>query len=554
MANLGIFYSCGVQECFIYIKDPPRPPGMGRYLFGLNNWQSISNFICYYQVAQPVHSSMIRPTKKNREVEEKESFTQRFNRFKMIHRNTYFIVPILLINFLISLYLLNIHNMVTFDGTFYIRYYNGDNSWLGPFPFGYPLIIGFFKFFISDEVFAASLAVAFFGSALLVPLSQILIHLFSKRIGLLLLLVAAFNPVVLYYSSVTYSEIPYLFFLIFSLWMYFKNKQFLAVLFASISYLIRPEGLIFAVAYAIIFFIKDRQWKNLLITTSIIISILLLFMVGNHSRKGEWAVTSKFSNINLLKIDDWKMNEELRSSDDSMTGSELTLNLVDQYPKRLLALLNYIAISSTWPLVIIGLIGLLLRLNIFWLFILQLLLTPMSGTNMALRLGLPYFYVLLIVSGFLIKRISPKQGIKFTIIFISLIGILFIPNLKYLLQPALNDNDFNFVETKGVGLFIKGTIPEDAVIMDRKPYVTFYSGAGKYIEIPTGSINEVFLSIQKNNVDFLVLSERIISTFRPNLIPLLTEQEQNVNPFLTTVYNDLDENKGFGTRIYKVIK
>ncbi|MFC1786039.1 hypothetical protein ACFLZA_01585, partial [Candidatus Neomarinimicrobiota bacterium] len=282
--------------------------------------------------------------------------------------------------------------MVTFDGTYYIRYYNGDNSWLSSFPFGYPLIIKFFKLIISEEVLAAGIAVAIFGSALLFPLSQILNHLFSKKVGLLLLLVAAFNPVVLYYSSVTYSELPFLFFLIFSLWMYFKNNQFLAVLFASISYLIRPEGLIFAIGYTIIFFIKDRQWKNLFITTLIISSILLLFMVENHSRNGEWAISSKISNINLNNIDDWKMNEETRHSGDIPTISELTKNIANQYPKRFFALLKSINISSTWLLVIIGLIGLVIRKNILWLFILQLFLTPLSGMNPSLRFGLPYFY------------------------------------------------------------------------------------------------------------------------------------------------------------------
>ena len=449
------------------------------------------------------------------------------------------IISIMVINFLLSLYFLS--DMITFDGTYYLRY----NSWSSSFPFGYPLIVSFFKIFISNEVLAGGFATAFFGSALLYPLSQILIHLFSKKIGMLLLLIAMLNPVVLYYSSVTYSELPFFFFLIFSLWMYYKDKQFLAVLFASISYLIRPEGLIFAIGYIIIFTIKDRKWKGLLIAT--LLSILLLFMVENHSRKGEWIISSKTSNINLKVVDNWRMNEEIRHSSDVPTIYELTQNTIKQYPKRFLITLNLIKESSTLPLVIIGTIGLLSRINILWLFVFQLLLTPLAGMNMPLRLGLPYFYALLIGSGFLIQK--SKKKIQASIIFVILVSIFFIPNLKYLSQPV--DSDFSYIECKKVGLLLKD-IMEDAIVMDRKPYVAFYSNAGKYIEIPTGSINDVFLSIQKNNVDFLVLSERVIKIFRPNLIPLLTIEEQIVEKYLTTIYNDININKGFGIRIYKI--
>ncbi|MFC1527656.1 DUF2079 domain-containing protein, partial [Candidatus Neomarinimicrobiota bacterium] len=371
---------------------------------------------------------------------------------------------------------------------------------------------------------------------------------------LLLLLVAAFNPVVLYYSSVTYSEMPYLFFLVFSFWMYLKNKQFLAVLFASISYLIRPEGLIFAVAYAIIFFIKDRRWKNFSAATLIILSILLLFMFENHSRNGEWSISSKFSNLKIYDINNWTENEEFRYVKDESNNTEIIQSLLDQYPKRLMVLFNYIKTSSTWPITILGFIGLFWRPNIFWIFVVPLLFTPLSGANMSLRYGLPYFYALLIGSGFLINKISTRQNLQLTVAFVALISVVFIFNLKYLLQTSIIDNDFNFVEGKGVGIFIEKAIPEDAIIMDRKPYVAFYSNAGKYIEIPTGSIDDVLLSLQENDVDFLILSKRIITKYRPNLLPLLNEDEDNVKPLLKTIYNDNYLNNDFSTRIYKINK
>jgi len=141
----------------------------------------------------------------------------------MLHRSPHLVIPIILVNFLISLYFLNQQSIVTFDGTYYIRYFNGDYPWMGPFPFGYPLIISFFKLFISDEVIAARLVTAMFGSALLYPLPQVFMRLFSEKTGLLLA-IAAVNPVVIRYSTLTFSDLPYLFFLMFSMWMFLEKK------------------------------------------------------------------------------------------------------------------------------------------------------------------------------------------------------------------------------------------------------------------------------------------------------------------------------------------
>ena len=472
----------------------------------------------------------------------------------MLHRSPHLVIPILLVNFLISLYFLNQQNIVTFDGTYYIRYFNGDYPWIGPFPFGYPLIISFFKLFISDEVIAARLVTAMFGSALLYPLSQIFMRLFSEKIGLLLLFAAALNPVVIRYSTLTLSDLPYLFFLMFSLWMFLEKRLLPAVMLASVSYLIRPEGLIFAAAYTVIFFIRERKWRETIYASSIILFIILVFAVENHSRKGRWTISAKASNFQLWDINDWRKNEEWKSAKNEPTKIEIAKHVFEQYPIRLLALLNYIKTSSTLPIAIIGLIGLIRRPNLFWIFFVQLLLTPLYGLNLSLRYGLPYFYPLLVGCGLFLKAFNKRVEMKLIIAFAAVVGIAFLFNLKYLRQPELTTPDNNFFELKEVGLHLRGKLPKDAVIMDRKPYFAFYSNSGKYVTIPSASINEVMKTSLSNNVDYLVLSERIVKIFRPNLMPLLYSKEPNVDPYLTTFYDDTKQRRGYGVRIYKINK
>ena len=492
-------------------------------------------------------------TKEKSIAKEKQSKSKLFKRFGMLHRSPHLVIPIILVNFIISLYFLNQQSMITFDGTYYIRYFNGDYPWMGPFPFGYPLFISFFKLFITDEVLAARLVTAMLGSALLYPLSQVFMRLFSEKIGLLLA-IAAINPVVIRYSTLTFSDLPYLFFLMFSMWMFLEKKLLPAVMLASVSYLIRPEGLIFAAGYTIIFFIKERDWRVMLYACSIILSLMLVFAVENYSRKGVWSISSKASNIKLYDIKDWRKSEEWKFSGREPTKVEIAQNVLEQYPKRLMVLLNHIKTSSTWPIAIIGLIGLIWRPNVFWLFFVQLLMTPLSGANMSLRYGLPYFYPLLVGCGFFLKSFNKHIDMKLTTAFAAVVGVAFLFNLKYLRQPELTTPDNKFFELKEVGLHLKGKIPEDAVIMDRKPYFAFYSKGSKYVSIPTASINEVIKTSLSDNVDYLVLSERIVKIFRPKLIPLLNIREQNFGPYLTTFYDDTKQRKGYGIRIYKINK
>lgn len=471
----------------------------------------------------------------------------------MLHRSPHLVIPILLVNFLISLYFLNQQNIVTFDGTYYIRYFNGDYPWMGPFPFGYPLIISFFKLFISDEVIAARLVTAMFGSALLYPLSQVFMRLFSEKTGLLLA-IAAVNPVVIRYSTLTFSDLPYLFFLMFSMWMFLEKRLLPAVTLASVSYLIRPEGLIFAAGYTIIFLVKEKDLRVTFYACSIILSLILVFAVENYSRKGVWSISSKASNIKIYDINDWSKSKKLKFSDIEPTKMEIAQSVLKQYPDKLMILLDYIKTSSTFPIAIIGLIGLVRRPNIFWLFFVQLLITPLSGANMSLRYGLPYFYPLLVGCGFFLNSFNKRVDMKLITAFAAVVGVVFLFNLKYLRQLELTTPDNNFFELKEVGLHLRGKIPKDAVIMDRKPYFAFYSNGGKYVSIPPASINEVIKTSLSNNVDYLVLSERIVKIFRPKLIPLLNIKKKNFGPYLTTFYDDTKLRRGYGVKIYKINK
>ena len=471
----------------------------------------------------------------------------------MLHRSPHLVIPILLVNFLISLYFLNQQNIVTFDGTYYIRYFNGDYPWMGPFPFGYPLIISFFKLFISDEVIAARLVTAMFGSALLYPLSQVFMRLFSEKTGLLLA-IAAVNPVVIRYSTLTFSDLPYLFFLMFSMWMFLEKRLLPAVTLASVSYLIRPEGLIFAAGYTIIFLVKEKDLRVTFYACSIILSLILVFAVENYSRKGVWSISSKASNIKIYDINDWRKSKKLKFSDIEPTKMEIAQSVLKQYPDKLMILLDYIKTSSTFPIAIIGLIGLVRRPNIFWLFFVQLLITPLSGANMSLRYGLPYFYPLLVGCGFFLNSFNKRVDLKLITAFVAVVGVVFLFNLKYLRQLELTTPDNNFFELKEVGLHLRGKIPKDAVIMDRKPYFAFYSNGGKYVSIPPASINEVIKTSLSNNVDYLVLSERIVKIFRPKLIPLLNIKKKNFGPYLTTFYDDTKLRRGYGVKIYKINK
>lgn len=455
---------------------------------------------------------------------------------------------IIFIAFILRLVLINDLKMVIYDGVYYIRYFFGDKSWPGPFPFGYPLLIQIAHAVISDEVIAARIVSVVLGSLLIIPLYKLLRGIASIQLAAILALVVALNPILIHYSTVCLSDIPYIFFWLLGFYYYYRGKIVHAVASESIAYFIRPEGLIYAVFFLLIYFIRSRHFRNFLYGSLVLAVALLAFTLHTHAKTDKWTLATKTGNIKVFYIDNWQKSEKLKGQEFSI--DEVLVNLRDQYPKRVSLLNGYIAKISTLPIVIIGLLGLLRKPSIYWLLLIQYILTPLSGANMDVRYGLPYFFMLIIGTGLFFFYYPPLHKYKYSVVLLG--ALVVIINLKYLQDKSLLTPDESLIELKAIGLRLKESGYSNHKFMDRKPYTSFYAGAEQFTEYPIGTIRDVYNKAIEDSVDILVMHEKIIRIFRPNLTPLLYVPDSLVSPMFETIYNDITVRKDAGIRLYKV--
>jgi hypothetical protein len=259
-----------------------------------------------------------------------------------------------------------------------------------------------------------------------------------------------------------------------------------------------------------------REYRSAILSSATTLVIVVLFVLYNHARTGDWIITGKTENVKVFHIDDWQKNEIMKGQEPN--GSALVANLIDDYPNRLGVLAGYVAELSGVGLLVAGLSGLVMNPSVYWTIIIQFFLTGLSGANYDLGYGLSYLLVLVVCSGAALARIKVSRLAAVSALVCVILALAqnfeYAQN-KYLLQP-----DERFAEFKAAGLELKDKY-SDAQFMDRKPYLSFYAETKAFIEIPNGTPGEVLAAAQEKNVDFIVLHPDIIRIFRPRLVPLL---------------------------------
>jgi len=469
---------------------------------------------------------------------------------KPLEPESILLLLLVLIAFVTRLYFLYDLSLIQYDGTYYIRYFFGEKSWGGPFPFGYPLLIQAAHLIIQDEVIAARLVSTVFGSLLVVPLFGLLKRVTDFRIAAILVLIVAIHPGLIRFSTQSLSDIPYLYFWLLGFNYYYRGKIIHAVAAESVAYFIRPEGLIFAGSFLLIYFIREKNFVKSFYGGLVILAALSIFMIHTHDRTGTWTISGKAGNLKVFYIDNWQKNEEIGGKESSF--ETVIDNLVNQYPKRVVVISEYIVQLTTWPLVIIGLIGFFIKPSVYWIILIQFFLTPLSGANYDLRYGLPYFLILILGVGLFISHFNALYKYRYSIILLG--AFAFFMNLKYIQDKYLLTPDERFIELKEIGLKLRAGGYSKFKIMDRKPYTAFFAGSEKFVFLPYGSINNMLAKANEEAVDLIVMHAGIIRIFRPQLVPLLFVADSVVSPQLITIYNDISIRRESGIRIFKVTK
>ena len=229
----------------------------------------------------------------------------------------------------------------------------------------------------------------------------------------------------------------------------------------------------------------------------------------------------------------------------STSGSATILSSFSSYPERFLAhganLLTYAGI----PLLVAGLYGIARHRNVLLSGLAMFLLLPLFGLNPFSRFMLPFIPFLAIFALLALRHI-PKAEFFYLGVLVCMLGT--VPTIA-----EIQKQDDDMIELKTAALAIRSRVAPGDIFLDRKPYTAFYAN-GRYTQIPNEPVDTILAFAKRANARFLVLGERVVYVFRPQLKPVLYGTEPALAALgLTTIYVDALQT-GRGVRILEINK
>ncbi|MEA1936563.1 MAG: glycosyltransferase family 39 protein [Patescibacteria group bacterium] len=490
---------------------------------------------------------------------------------------------ILILAFLSRLYFFSQEGFVTTDGVQYLLsgknlVETGKYEIFGSpqliFPPGYSLAVGIADIFFNNLVFSARL-VSFVAGFLSVYLFYLVgKELNNKKTGILASFFATTLYLFILISQETWSEALHLFFILTTVYLYLKliknYKVSLAIaillgLSIGITYLIRPEGVIFLLLAGTFLFQRSRNLKlkkalsgslAIVFTFFIIVAPYLHFLYQNT---GKLCLTTKAKpnlitgvildgkDMGKMSKNDVNFYEKTFSNYDEETNSiklseefaniSTKGNLFDnpnEFSRRYLkGFWSEIEILVSQYLLNIFLVPIFLlfifsiktkklfkEISILSLFpIIFLALFPAFHLESRYLLQVMIFIILLSALGLSVKSkaIPDIKGFKFSsasflkilkFMIIFLVSCNFIAIYINSLYSAPNYP----LEHKLVGEYLKNSPDYDSersIIMSRKPFVSFYAGSEKgSVPVPYTNPENILNFAEARNVNYIVIDKR----------------------------------------------
>ena len=412
----------------------------------------------------------------------------------------------------------------SWDGTYYINY-----SIHSVFPPGYPFFIMIFKAFVSSNVLAARIVSMFFLCGTVIIVFLLARKNASPALAMVAALFAGFAPLSLRMGIDTMSEATYTFFIVLAAYLYSLSLEkhrrrrhlFFVGLFSAIAYYTRPEAVVFFGFLLLLDAYKTRNLNGTLISLAGFATVFVPIALGTYLATGEVLVTQKAAIIikKTLNPADW-FNAEKVAWGTKQAGplslSKLIRSMISNYGSNfqqevdcLITLAGVPALTFTIAYLIRSRTFLVVGLAEFFIY------PIFSGLGLPERFVYPYIPFLAIMSAAAISKLvsSNMKGIAVGLLLIGTVGA----------YPFLKTSVETFPELKEAGCAMKKYVDQGSIILDRKPYATFYAGlkpAQNFVYIPFTNMDGVMDYAHRTKANFLVMDAAVIQIFRPLLLPM----------------------------------
>lgn len=447
------------------------------------------------------------------------------------------------------------------DGTAYLRI---AQSFAGGPPvetvhqYGYPLLVRFAQFFIPDWIMAARV-VAFVPGVLAVPLTWWVARAFVGPLALRFLPVAAMalTPLPVRYSLTTMTDLPFLAFLLALLGAAARGRWLCAGLLGGAGYVIRPEGLLVALAVAVLQLVRRQRAAALRIVAGALLFVVP-YVVFVGMKDGRWTMTPKSINIGAAT---WEAAEERAGEADIpiAIGTRLErfgAETAREYPGRAVEVLAQLVRQAGYvpallgPAALFGPVGIAAAPLLLAAGLVQIVFLPLTFIGARVRYVFPFLPILWILSAVALARVR-RPAVRTAGALLVAVGIAFAAIQERALY-TMNEDGW-FPELVEAGVALRDLVRPDSIVYDRKPYTAYYAGAiGRYT--PSGGYDAILDQLVRERGDFLVVNDWVTERFRPELLPLIRDPYVvATEPRLSPVYFE-QSTRGQWTAVYRIVR
>lgn len=465
--------------------------------------------------------------------------------------------PILALISVVLIYVLwqlkNYQPLPQWDGTYYINY-----SPISAFPPGYPILIAILRAFVSSGVLAARIVSMVFLTGTVIVVYYLAKRYSSSGYALIAAIFTGFAPLSLRMGIETLSEATYTFLVVLAALVYAlslgKDKRTKDVYFVGLisaaAYFTRPEAAVFFVLLLAIETYKTRSIRNALFGLAGFATLFIPVVIATYAATGQLIITRKTGNFRILNPTNWFKNE-MKITGQPVSApplSKLLKSIVANYGVNFLQEGNYLITFEGIPALLLVLWYLVKKRTFLVAALAEFFVYPIfTGLGFPQRFVYPYLPFFGVLSVAAISQLIPSKARVIAVVLL-LVGV--VGSYSFTMQSS-----DPFPELKEAGYALKPYVNQNSIILDRKPYPTYYAGlkpAINFVMIPFLDMDGVIKYAHEKKADFLVMSKRIMYIFRPELMKMFDPKYRERYSNSLQLIADLYPNSIYEVLIFRI--
>jgi hypothetical protein len=254
---------------------------------------------------------------------------------------------------------------------------------------------------------------------------------------------------------------------------------------------------------------------------------------------------------------EWRLADSTAFADSTALATRLARDggaIARAYPSRLLAQLRGVLDAWSAPLLLLSLAGLAVRSGRnTWAALLALpFVYPFLAAPADLRFAQLAVPALALAAGGAIAWTRTRAGPWRLAAALGCLAGLVLTWAGPAGRRALAFDDGPISAMRGAGAWLAAHSREDAVIMDRKSYVPFFSNR-THVQLPDEPLDVLLRYAHDRGITHIVVEEYVVRSLRPQLAPLLDGAALAREPRVHLVYATRPE-PGDGVAVLEVVR